>query len=145
MDENEHLIAFGHRAHHGFITHLVQERIAVAALRFIAGLIKRRLAKLDGMVLDGLFLGAEAHQVAIGEERKSMAGDALGDFLLDKAVRHQRVEAGHTIEKDVQKILTVGRLHRALEHHLAQLTLVAFQFASLQIVAIGKNQPVLLR
>ena len=143
LDQKQYLIALRHRFHHGFVAHLEQQRIAFAALRFKARLIKWRLAHLNHVMLDCLFLRPEAHQVTIRKQRKSMAGNTLGNFLFNQPIGHQGIQAGHTIEKDVQIIFSVRRGHGPFQQHFAFFGLVTLQLAALEIVAIRKDQAML--
>ena len=88
---------------------------------------------------------AEEQQVAVGEQREAIAGDALVHLLLNQPVGHQHVLPALVVVENKQRILAVGRIHHALDGHSAFAALELFQLAGRQIIAVGKNQPVILR
>ena len=88
---------------------------------------------------------AEEDELAVGEERETMAGDAFLDLLLDQPVGHQDVFAGGAGVEDEERILAVRRMDHAFEDHPGLLSFEAFQLAGAEVVAVGEDEPVLLR
>ena len=85
--------------------------------RFVAGLVKRRLAQLNRMMFLRLHFGAEQEEVPVREEGEAVAADSFLDLLRDQPVGHQNVFAGQPVVEHVQDILTVRRLHDPLDDH----------------------------
>jgi hypothetical protein len=86
----------------------------------------------------------EEQQVTIGEERKTVARNALLDLLSDQPVGHERVLARRAIVEYEKRVFAVRRVDDALQREIPLLAFEAFQLPRGEVIAVGKDQPVIL-
>ena len=143
VDQIQQLVTFGHGSNDVPIADLVQHRIGVGARHVVFAHV-RRLPDLNGMVLLSLFLGLEAGQFARLEQREAVADQRSVDALLDQVVTQQNVGALFAICEHIQVVLTVWRSDSLDERRFSQVGLERLVFATLQVVAIGENQSLIV-
>ena len=140
----QHVVALGHRPHDVLVADLVE----------VAFLLHRgcpvgpdvgRLPDLDRVVLGGFAGGLEVGQLAVGKQRKAVANQGILYPLLDQVVGKQDVGAQLIIVEHVQKVFPVGRGNALFEPHLFQQVVELLQLTRLQVIAVGKNQPLSVR
>ena len=136
-------VAFRHAADQVAIADLVQERVGLGR-RDVVRTHVRRLPDLQRVVFLGFGLRFEADQFAAVEERGSVTAKRRLDGLFDQVVPQQDVIARIAIVEHEQKILAVRGRQTPLEQHVGQSALEDLVLAGLQVVAVGKDDPVVI-
>ena len=74
-----------------------------------------------------------------------MANHRRIDLLLNQVISQQHINPGLLVIEDIQIVFTVGCRQTLLKNHILQLVIKCLVFTRLQVVTIGKNQPVIVR
>ena len=143
LDQAEHLMALGHAADDVAVADFVQERIGVG-LRDVVFADVGGLPDLQGVMFLRLAVRLEANELAVLEEGRAVADGRRRDALLDDVVFQQDVHAALPVVEDIEIVFAVGCIDPPLEEQPVQRVIERFVLAGLQVVAVGKDQPVLV-
>ena len=102
---------------------------------------ERRLPNLQRVVTLGRGVVFETHHPSVVVKRRPGNNQRRVDGLANQVVAKVHVATGAAVVKDVQKIFAVGRRHRSRIPHIGFAVVEPFEFARLQIITAGKNDP----
>ena len=98
------------------------------------------LPDLQRVMFLRIFLRSETDHFAGFEKRRTVTDDRRIDLLLNEVVPQVNIGTALAVVEDIEKVFTVGRSQPFFEDHIGEIGLEGLALAVLQVIAVSKDQ-----